>query len=74
MKKRHLGGAQDFHILSYGPKRVDPMKKPSYADLAHEKSIKAAKYLSSNYTASELKRSGKCVKKQCIPDPYSLLG
>jgi hypothetical protein len=34
MKKRHLGGAHDFQILSYGPKRVDPKKKPSYADLA----------------------------------------
>jgi len=33
IKKRHLGGA-DFHTLSYGPKDVDPKKKPSYADLA----------------------------------------
>jgi hypothetical protein len=34
MKNLHLPGAQLFQILSQGLKEVEPMKKPSYVDLA----------------------------------------
>jgi hypothetical protein len=32
MKKRHLGGAQDFQILSYGLKEIAPWNRASLAD------------------------------------------
>jgi hypothetical protein len=34
MKNRHLGGTQDFQILSHGAKKVAPKKKTSYVNLA----------------------------------------